>query len=69
MVAAINEETLNLRVPVITNSRMQERAERLGGSISIRSRLEGTEVNFSFRASLYQDGAPRSGSRPRRQVA
>jgi signal transduction histidine kinase len=62
----INEETLNLRRPGHYGiAGMQERAERLGGSISIRSRVgEGTEVNFSVPAHLlYQDGAPRSGSR------
>jgi signal transduction histidine kinase len=44
---------------------MQERAERLGGTMSIRSLVgEGTEVNLSVPADLvYQDGAPRSGSR------
>ena len=44
---------------------MQERAQRLRGDISIRSRIgEGTEVNLSVPAELlYQDGLPPSGSR------
>jgi signal transduction histidine kinase len=44
---------------------MQERAERLGSSLSIRSLVgEGTEVNLSVPAHLvYQNGMPRSGSR------
>ena len=44
---------------------MQERAERLGGSISITSRMgEGTEVNLWVPSHLvYQDGLPGSGSR------
>jgi hypothetical protein len=44
---------------------MQERAERLGGSISIRSRIgEGTEVDLAVPAHrLYQDGLTYSGSR------
>jgi len=44
---------------------MKERAERLGGSISIRSRVgEGTEVNLCVPAHLlYRDAEPRSVSR------
>ena len=44
---------------------MRERAERLGGSISIRSVVgEGTEVHLSVPAHFaYQDGAPGSGPR------
>ncbi|HXM93914.1 MAG TPA: two-component regulator propeller domain-containing protein [Candidatus Dormibacteraeota bacterium] len=62
----VSEETLNLRRPGhygITG--MQERAERLGTSISIRSRIgKGTEVNLSVPAHLiYQESLPRSGSR------
>jgi signal transduction histidine kinase len=43
---------------------MQERAERLGGEISIRSRVaEGTEVHLSVPANLlYEGGVARSGS-------
>jgi signal transduction histidine kinase len=44
---------------------MRERAERIGGSISIRSLVgEGTEVNLSVPAHLvYQDAVARSGAR------
>jgi signal transduction histidine kinase/ligand-binding sensor domain-containing protein len=62
----ISEETLNLRRPGHYGiAGMRERAERLGGSISIRSRVgEGTEVNLSVPAHLlYQDGLLLSGSR------
>jgi ligand-binding sensor domain-containing protein/signal transduction histidine kinase len=62
----MSEETLNLRRPGHYGiSGMQERAERLGGTISIRSRIgQGTEVDLSVPAHLlYQDGLPRSGSR------
>jgi signal transduction histidine kinase/ligand-binding sensor domain-containing protein len=62
----MSEQTLNLPRPGHYGiAGMQERAERLGGSISIRSRIgEGTEVNLSVPAQLlYQDGLPRSGSR------
>jgi hypothetical protein len=43
---------------------MQERAERVGGTISIRSLVgEGTEVHLSVPAHLvYQDAVPDSGS-------
>jgi signal transduction histidine kinase len=59
----INEETLNLGRPghygIIG---MKERAERLGGSISIGSRVgKGTEVTLTVPAHpLYQDDARRS---------
>src|SRR5260370_42534306 len=45
--------------------RMQERAERLGGTLSIRSGVgEGTEVNLSAPGSIvYHDDVPSSGSR------
>jgi signal transduction histidine kinase len=62
----MSEEKLNLRrsghYGIVG---MQERAERLGAGISIRSHLgKGTEVNLSVPGHLvYQDGAPRSGSR------
>jgi signal transduction histidine kinase len=64
--SGINEETLNLGRPGhygITG--MKERTERLGGSISIRSRIgEGTEVDLTIPAHLlYQDGLLRSSSR------
>jgi ligand-binding sensor domain-containing protein len=62
----INEETLNLRRPGHYGiAGMQERAERLGGSIAIRSRMgEGTEVNLTVPAHLlYQDDVRRSGWR------
>jgi signal transduction histidine kinase len=41
---------------------MQERAERIGGTISIRSRVGGgTEINLSVPAHLvYEDGKARS---------
>jgi ligand-binding sensor domain-containing protein/signal transduction histidine kinase len=61
----MSEEALNLQRPGHYGmAGMQERAERLGGSISITSRIgEGTEVNLSVPARLlYQDGL-RSGSR------
>src|SRR6202047_5621948 len=60
----IDEETLNLRRPGHYGiAGMKERAERLGGSISIRSRVgEGTEGNLSVPAHLlYQDDGRRSG--------
>jgi signal transduction histidine kinase/ligand-binding sensor domain-containing protein len=43
---------------------MQERAERLGGTLSIRSRVgQGTEVSVSAPGSIvYKDDLPRSGS-------
>jgi signal transduction histidine kinase/ligand-binding sensor domain-containing protein len=59
----INEEALNLGRPGHYGiAGMQERAERLGGNISIRSRLgEGTEVDLYVPADLiYENGA--SGS-------
>jgi signal transduction histidine kinase/ligand-binding sensor domain-containing protein len=59
----INEETLNVGRPGHYGiAGMQERAERLGGIISIRSRLgEGTEVDLYVPAHLiYQHGV--SGS-------
>jgi signal transduction histidine kinase/ligand-binding sensor domain-containing protein len=62
----MHDETLNLRRPGHYGlAGMQERAERLGGSISVRSCLgEGTEVNLSVPAHLlYQDVARRSGWR------
>jgi signal transduction histidine kinase len=62
----ISEETLSLRRPGHYGlAGMQERAERLGGSISIRSRIgEGTEVDLAVPAHrLYQDGLTYSGSR------
>jgi signal transduction histidine kinase/ligand-binding sensor domain-containing protein len=62
----ISEETLSLRRPGHYGlAGMQERAERLGGTISIRSRIgEGTEVDLAVPAQLlYQDGLARSGSR------
>jgi signal transduction histidine kinase len=55
----MSEETVNLQRPGHYGiAGMQERAERLGGNISIRSRIgEGTEVNLSVPARLlYQDG-------------
>ncbi len=60
------EETLNSRrAGHYGMAGMQERAERLRGSISITSRIgEGTEVNLWVPAHfVYQDGVPRSGSR------
>ena len=62
----MSDENLNLRRPGHYGlAGMQERAERLGGSISIRSRVgEGTEVNLSVPAHLlYQDDVLRSGWR------
>ena len=62
----MSDETLNLRRPGHYGlAGMQERAERLGGSISIRSRVgEGTEVNLSVPTHrLYQDDVRRSGWR------
>jgi signal transduction histidine kinase/ligand-binding sensor domain-containing protein len=62
----MSEETLNShRAGHYGMTGMQERAERLRGSISITSRVgEGTEVNLSVPAHLvYQDALPRSGSR------
>ncbi len=59
----INEETLNLQRPGHYGiAGMKERAERLGGSISIRSRVgEGTEVSLAVPGHLlYQDDARRS---------
>jgi signal transduction histidine kinase/ligand-binding sensor domain-containing protein len=61
----MSKETLDLGRPGHYGIEgMQERAERLGGSISIRSRLgEGTEVNLTIPAQfLYQEGSFRSGS-------
>src|SRR5258708_28735496 len=62
----MSEETLNWGRPGHYGiSGMQERVERLGGTISIRSRIgQGTEVDLSVPAHLlYQDGLPPSGSR------
>src|SRR3984893_13022620 len=62
----INEETLNLGRPGHYGiAGMHERAERLGGSISIRSRTgKGTEIDLSVPGHLvYQDGLRSSGSR------
>ena len=62
----INEETLNLRRPGHYGiAGMKERAERLGGRVSIRSRVgEGTEVNLTVPAHLlYQDDVCRCGWR------
>jgi ligand-binding sensor domain-containing protein len=62
----ISEETLNLGRPGHYGiAGMKERAERLGGSISIRTRVgEGTEVNLCVPAHrLYRDAEPRSVSR------
>jgi signal transduction histidine kinase len=62
----INEETLNLERPGHYGiAGMKERAERLGGTISIRSRVgQGTEVNLSVPAHhLYEDEVRRSGWR------
>jgi signal transduction histidine kinase len=59
----INEETLHLRRPGHYGiAGMKERAERLGGSISIRSRVgKGTEVTLSVPSHpLYQDDVRRS---------
>jgi len=60
----INEETLNLERPGHYGiAGMKERAERLGGTISIRSRVsQGTEVNLTVPAHhLYEDEVHRSG--------
>jgi len=60
----INEETVNLRRPGHYGiAGMKERAERLGGSITIRSRVgAGTEVNLTVPTHLlYQHDARRSG--------
>src|ERR1700730_1469834 len=59
----INEETLNLRRPGHYGiAGMKERTERLGGSISIRSRVgKGTEVTLTVPAHpLYQEDVRRS---------
>jgi ligand-binding sensor domain-containing protein/signal transduction histidine kinase len=64
--SGMNEEILNLGRPGHYGiAGMKERADRLGGSISIRSRAgEGTEVDLSVPAHfVYGDGLPRSGSR------
>jgi len=64
--SGINEEILNLGRPGHYGlAGMKERADRLGGSISIRSRAgEGTEVDLSVPAHFVcGDGLPRSGSR------
>jgi hypothetical protein len=64
--SGISEEVLNLGRPGHYGiAGMKERADRLGGSISIRSRVgEGTEVDLSVPAHfVYGDGLPRSGSR------
>jgi signal transduction histidine kinase/ligand-binding sensor domain-containing protein len=64
--SGINEETLNLGRPGHYGiAGMKERAERLGGTISIRSRMgKGTEVDLTVPAHLlYQDGLPRTGLR------
>jgi signal transduction histidine kinase len=60
----INEETVRLQRPGHYGiAGMKERAERLGGSISVRSRVgEGTEVSLTVPAHLlYQDDVRRSG--------
>jgi signal transduction histidine kinase/ligand-binding sensor domain-containing protein len=60
----INEETVHLQRPGHYGiAGMKERAERLGGSISVRSRVgEGTEVSLTVPAHLlYQDDVRRSG--------
>src|SRR5260370_13179066 len=62
----INEETLNLGRPEHYGiAGMYERAERLGSSISIRSRVgKGTEIDLSVPGHLvYQDSVRSSGSR------
>jgi signal transduction histidine kinase len=62
----MSKETLHLGRPGHYGiAGMQERAERLGGSVSIGSRVgEGTEVSLTIPAQLlYQDGSLRSGSR------
>jgi signal transduction histidine kinase len=62
----IKEDSLSLgRAGHYGIAGMKERAERLGGSISIRSRIgEGTEVNLTVPALLlYQDGSSGTGLR------
>jgi signal transduction histidine kinase/ligand-binding sensor domain-containing protein len=62
----MTEEKLNLRRSGHYGiAGMQERAERLGGTLSIRSLIgKGTEVSLSAPGSIvYQDDVPRSGSR------
>jgi signal transduction histidine kinase len=62
----VTEETLNARRSGHYGiAGMRERAERLGGRMSIRSLVgEGTELNLSVPVYLvYQDDATRSGSR------
>jgi signal transduction histidine kinase len=62
----MSEETLNVRRPGHYGiAGIQERAKRLGASLSIKSRVgEGTEVNLSVPTQLvYQEDVPRSGSR------
>jgi signal transduction histidine kinase len=64
--SGINEETLNLGRPGHYGiAGMKERAERLAGSISIRSRVgKGTEVDLSVPEHLlYRDALPRTGLR------
>jgi ligand-binding sensor domain-containing protein/signal transduction histidine kinase len=64
----MSQETWNLRRPGHYGiAGMQERAERLGGGISITSHIgKGTEVNLWVPAHfVYQDGVPRSSSRLR----
>lgn len=61
----MDEETLSSSRPGHYGiAGMKERAERLGGSLSIRSVVgEGTEVNLSVPANLaYQSGEPGNGS-------
>jgi signal transduction histidine kinase len=61
--SGIDERKMNLQSPGHYGMvGMKERAERLGGTISVRSRQgEGTEVDLSVPGSvLYQDGAPLS---------
>jgi signal transduction histidine kinase len=63
--SGMSEETLNSRrAGHYGMAGMQERADRLRGSISITSRIgEGTEVNLWIPAHfVYEDGLPRSGS-------
>jgi signal transduction histidine kinase len=62
----MTEQQLNVRRPGHYGiAGMQERAERLGGNISLRSLVgEGTEVDLSVPAQVvYQDAVPGSGSR------
>jgi signal transduction histidine kinase/ligand-binding sensor domain-containing protein len=62
----ISEEALNSqRAGHYGIAGMKERAERLGGNISVQSRVgEGTEVNLCVPAYLlYMDGLPHSTSR------